>query len=153
MGRRPRMNCMNVAAQRGGHPADRHFTVLRISGSGDLWVSECVISYDGVPFHSVSIMEFCGALVPRETQYFADPSTRPSGGQRWQSRCQTVQADADDRESAVSAPKDPPRTDPGSGAVVEQRDTAGFVPKAAPWLLRLAGLAHAGRVCQHDFAG
>jgi hypothetical protein len=38
-----------IAAQRGGHPADRHFTVLRISGHGDVWVSECIISYDGVP--------------------------------------------------------------------------------------------------------
>ena len=38
-----------IAAQRGGHPADRHFTVIRISGSGNLWVSECVITYDGVP--------------------------------------------------------------------------------------------------------
>src|SRR5215472_14490375 len=45
-----------IAAQRGGHPADRHFTVRRISGGGDLWVSECVITYDGVPSHSVSIM-------------------------------------------------------------------------------------------------
>ncbi len=41
-----------IAAQRGGHPPDRHFTVLRISGNGDVWVSECVISYDGVPSHS-----------------------------------------------------------------------------------------------------
>src|SRR5271163_3404178 len=38
-----------IAAQRGGHPADRHFTVLRISGDGNLWVSECIITYDGVP--------------------------------------------------------------------------------------------------------
>src|ERR1700750_249955 len=62
-----------IAAQRGGHPADRHFTVLRISGTGDIWVSECVISYDGVPTHSVSIMEFSDGLVAHETQYFADP--------------------------------------------------------------------------------
>ena len=62
-----------IAAQRGGHPADRHFTVLRISGAGDLWVSECTISYDGVPTYSVSIMEFSGGLVTHETQYFADP--------------------------------------------------------------------------------
>src|ERR1700759_24668 len=47
-----------IAAQRGGDPADRHFTVLRISGGGNLWVSECTISYDGVPTYSVSIMEF-----------------------------------------------------------------------------------------------
>jgi hypothetical protein len=66
-----------IAAQRGGHPADRHFTVLRISGNGDLWVSECVISYDGVPTCSVSIMEFSGGLVTYETQYFADPFDPP----------------------------------------------------------------------------
>jgi hypothetical protein len=62
-----------IAAQRGGHPADRHFTVLRISGSAGVWVSECLISYDGVPSHSVSIMEFTDGLVVHETQYFADP--------------------------------------------------------------------------------
>ena len=66
-----------IAAQRGGHPADRHFTVLRISGHGDLWVSECMISYDGVPSHSVSIMEFAGGFVAHETQYFADSFDPP----------------------------------------------------------------------------
>jgi ketosteroid isomerase-like protein len=60
-----------IAAQRGGHPASRHFTVQRISGGGDLWVSEVVISYDGVTSYSVSIMEFAGAQVAHETQYFA----------------------------------------------------------------------------------
>ena len=67
-----------IAAQRGGHPADRHFTVLRIVGCGDLWVSECVITYDGVPSHSVSIMEFAGDLVAHETQYFADTFQAPA---------------------------------------------------------------------------
>jgi hypothetical protein len=62
-----------IAAQRGGHPAERHFTVQRISGNGDLWVSECVISYDGVPTDSVSIMEFAAGFVAHESQYFADP--------------------------------------------------------------------------------
>jgi hypothetical protein len=66
-----------IAAQRGGHPANRHFTVLRISGAGDLWVSECLISYDGVPTHSVSIMEFSGGFVAHETQYFADRFDAP----------------------------------------------------------------------------
>ena len=62
-----------IQAQRGGHPAERHFTVLRIRGGGDLWVSECVITYDGKPTYSVSIMEFPGDLVSHEIQYFADP--------------------------------------------------------------------------------
>jgi hypothetical protein len=62
-----------IQAQRTEHPAVRHFTVLRIRGGGDLWVSEVVISYDGVPTYSVSIMEFADHLVTHETQYFADP--------------------------------------------------------------------------------
>jgi hypothetical protein len=67
-----------IQAQRGGHPAERHFSVLRIRGVGDLWVSECVISYDGAPTYSVSVMEFAGDLVTREIQYFADPFTAPA---------------------------------------------------------------------------
>jgi hypothetical protein len=66
-----------IAAQRGGHPADRHFRVLRISGRDDLWVSECVITYDGVPSYSVSIMEFSHGSVVHETQYFAAPFPAP----------------------------------------------------------------------------
>jgi len=62
-----------IQAQRGGHPAERHFTIGRIQGGGDLWVSECVITYDGAPTRTVSIMEFAGGLVTHETQYFADP--------------------------------------------------------------------------------
>jgi SnoaL-like domain len=62
-----------IQAQRGGHPAERHFTVRRILGAGDLWVSECVITYDGVPTDSVSIMQFTDGFVTHETQYFADP--------------------------------------------------------------------------------
>ena len=67
-----------IQAQRGGHPADRHFAVQRIRGGGDLWISECVITYDGAPTYSVSIMEFTGDLVTHETQYFADPFPAPS---------------------------------------------------------------------------
>ena len=62
-----------IQAQRGGHPAERHFTIRRILGSGDLWASEVVITYDGVPTHSISIMEITDGLVTHETQYFAEP--------------------------------------------------------------------------------
>ncbi len=67
-----------ISAQRGGHPASRHFTVVRITGGDDLWVSECIITYDGVPTYSVSIMEFAGDHVAHETQYFADPFGAPA---------------------------------------------------------------------------
>jgi hypothetical protein len=70
----------NIQAQRGGHPAERHFAVRRISGAGALWVSECVITYDGAPTHTISIMEIDGdGLVARETQYFADPFAAAPG--------------------------------------------------------------------------
>jgi len=62
-----------IQLQRGNHPAARQFTVRRIAGHGDLWVSEVVITYDGVPTYSVSVMEFENEYVLHETQYFADP--------------------------------------------------------------------------------
>jgi hypothetical protein len=67
----------SISTQRGGHPANRHFTVLRIVGSGNLWVTECVITYDGVPTYSVSIMEFAHPYVVHETQYFGDAFGAP----------------------------------------------------------------------------
>jgi hypothetical protein len=68
-----------IQAQRGGHPAERHFTVRRIVGGGELWVSECVITYNGVPTYSVSVMELSDGLVVHETQYFADLFTAAPG--------------------------------------------------------------------------
>ncbi|GAA0296184.1 nuclear transport factor 2 family protein [Sphingomonas oligophenolica] len=54
-------------------PSTKRFTVSRIIGGDDLWVSEIILSYDGAPSFVVSIMEFSDGLVARETQYFADP--------------------------------------------------------------------------------
>jgi hypothetical protein len=53
-------------------PNAKRFAVQRIIGSGDLWVTEFVLSYDGVPSFTVSIMEFSDGKVARETQYFGD---------------------------------------------------------------------------------
>jgi hypothetical protein len=54
-------------------PNEKRFIVQRIIGCGDLWVTEFVLSYDGVPSYTVSIMEFRDGKVARETQYFCDP--------------------------------------------------------------------------------
>jgi SnoaL-like domain len=67
-----------IAAQRTSHPADRHFTVLRITGGGGLWVSECIITYDGAPTYSVSIMQVDDDRIIHETQYFGDPFAAPA---------------------------------------------------------------------------
>ena len=53
-------------------PNKKQFTVRRIAGSGDLWVTEFVLTYDGMPSYAVSIMEFRDGLVASETQYFAE---------------------------------------------------------------------------------
>ncbi len=42
-------------------------------GSGDLWITELVITYDGKPYGTVSIMEFRARRVVHETQFFAEP--------------------------------------------------------------------------------
>jgi hypothetical protein len=62
----------NIQASRTAQPNAKRFTVRRIVGSGDLWVTEFILSYDGQPSYSVSVMEFVDGKVARETQYFGD---------------------------------------------------------------------------------
>jgi hypothetical protein len=62
----------NIQESRSVQPNKKRFKVRRIIGSGDLWVTEFVITYDDIPSYSVSIMEFSEGLVAHETQYFAD---------------------------------------------------------------------------------
>jgi ketosteroid isomerase-like protein len=63
----------NIQITRCKQPSKKRFAVRRIIGSGDLWVTEYLLTYDGKPSFTVSIMEFSGDKVARETQYFADP--------------------------------------------------------------------------------
>ncbi len=63
----------NIQQSRSVQPSKKRFSVRRIVGGGDLWITEYVLTYDDVPSYVVSIMEFRDGLVARETQYFADP--------------------------------------------------------------------------------
>jgi hypothetical protein len=63
----------NIQESRFVQPNKKRFTVRRIIGGGDLWVTEFVLSYDGAPSYVVSIMELREGKVVKETQYFADP--------------------------------------------------------------------------------
>src|SRR5205814_1536102 len=58
----------NIQQSRFVQPNKKRFTVRRIIGSGDLWVTEFVLTYDGMPSYAVSIMEFCEGLVANEAQ-------------------------------------------------------------------------------------
>jgi hypothetical protein len=63
----------NIQESRHVQPNKKHFAISRIVGSGNLWVSELVLTYDDQPSYVVSVMEFEDGLVVRETQYFGDP--------------------------------------------------------------------------------
>jgi ketosteroid isomerase-like protein len=77
----------NIQALRSHHPGKPSgFTVRRIVGQGNVWVTEYVIVYQGKPAYTVSIMEFAGDRVVHETQYFADPFEAPAWRTQWVER-------------------------------------------------------------------
>jgi SnoaL-like domain len=76
----------NIQGQRASQPSKKRFTIRRIVGSGDLWVTEFILTYDSKPSYTVSIMEFSGDKVARETQYFADPFVAPAFRSKWVER-------------------------------------------------------------------
>jgi len=72
----------NILNQRASQPSKKRFAVQRIIGGGDLWVS----GFSGKPTYTVSIMEFRGDKVARETQYVADPFEAPAWRSQWVER-------------------------------------------------------------------
>ncbi|MGH1588027.1 nuclear transport factor 2 family protein [Methylobacterium phyllosphaerae] len=73
----------NIQASRTAQPNKKRFAVRRIVGSGDLWVTEYVLTYDDKPSYTVSIMEFRDGKVVRETQYFGDPFAPGDSRSQW----------------------------------------------------------------------
>jgi hypothetical protein len=74
----------NLQALRSHHPGKpAGFQVKRIIGSGNLWVTEYTILYQGTRAYTVSIMEFRNGKVFHETQYFADPFAAPDWRKQW----------------------------------------------------------------------
>ncbi|MGF6311930.1 hypothetical protein ABIB82_006013 [Bradyrhizobium sp. i1.8.4] len=62
----------NIQQSRTVQPNRKRFTIQRMIGGGDLWITEYILTYDDRPSYVVSIMEFRDGLVVHETQYFAD---------------------------------------------------------------------------------
>jgi ketosteroid isomerase-like protein len=79
----------NILNQRAHQPSKKRFTIRRITGGGDLWITEFILTYDGKPSYTVSIMEFQDDKVARETQYFADPFPPPASRAQWVERMDT----------------------------------------------------------------
>jgi len=79
----------NIQNQRASQPNKKRFSIRRIIGSGELWVTEFILTYDAKPSYTVSVMEFKGDKVARETQYFADPFVAPAFRAQWVERMDT----------------------------------------------------------------
>ena len=76
----------NIQTTRTLQADKKRFHVRRILGGGDLWITEYVLTYDGQPSHTVSIMEFRDGKVARETQYFGDPFEASAWRSQWVER-------------------------------------------------------------------
>ena len=74
----------NQQGWRERYPAKLDFEPQEIRGSGDLWIAEGRLSYDGTNYvHYVKILQFRGDKVERETLYFAEPFPAPDWRQPW----------------------------------------------------------------------
>ena len=76
----------NIQITRSQQPNKKRFAVRRIIGAGALWITEYILTYDGKPSYTVSIMEFRDGKVERETQYFADPFEAGAWRAQWVER-------------------------------------------------------------------
>jgi len=73
----------NIIAFRSVFPAKVRIQPRRIVGSGDVWVIESTISYDGVPQYLASIWEFRDGKVVHETAYVSEGWTPPAWRAQW----------------------------------------------------------------------
>ena len=78
----------NIQLSRAAQPNRKRFTVRRIIGAGDLWVTEYVLTYDGRPSYSVSMMEFLdGKVAPARPSISAIRSNRGRRARNGPSGC------------------------------------------------------------------
>ncbi|SDG11790.1 nuclear transport factor 2 family protein [Chitinophaga filiformis] len=74
----------NLQALRSHHPGKPSgFDIRRIIGSGNVWITEYIITYQEQRYYTVSIMEFRNGKVVQETQYFADAFDAPAWRSQW----------------------------------------------------------------------
>lgn len=63
----------NFLTWRKQYPAALEFRIRRLTGAGDLWVTENLISYDGAPpMFSVNILTFRGDRIAHEAIYITE---------------------------------------------------------------------------------
>jgi hypothetical protein len=86
----------NMKGFREQYPGQVEFEPREIRGSGDVWIAEGRILYDGGnPVHFLWIAEFRDALGQRETIYFAEPFPGPEWRRAWAEEDSAWEAEAD----------------------------------------------------------
>jgi hypothetical protein len=76
----------NLREWRSSYPASTTVEFREIRGRDDLWIAELSISYDeSAPSLGVSILEFRGDKIARETIYVAEGWDPPEWRARWRS--------------------------------------------------------------------
>jgi hypothetical protein len=74
----------NFREWRRQYPAKTNFELGEIRGGGDVWVVELTVTYDGGPTNfGVSIHEFRGDKIERETIYVAEGFEAPEWRAQW----------------------------------------------------------------------
>ena len=68
----------NLRAMREVYPSTLTFTIMRLRGSGDFWITGSVITYGGKPSNTVTIMEFRDGNVAHETINGREPWGPPA---------------------------------------------------------------------------
>ena len=108
----------NIQITRTNQPSKKRFAVRRVIGSGDLWITEYILTYDGKPSYTVSIMEFSGDKVARETQYFADPFEASTWRAQWVERMGEGEVRMPRNDNRISSPGEPEARGDCSGGCV-----------------------------------
>jgi hypothetical protein len=85
----------NFREWRAVYPAEVRLEIGRIRGSGDVWVVEARVSYDGGPWnYGVSIHEWRDGKIARETIYYAEPFEAPAWRAKWRAAPASETAEA-----------------------------------------------------------
>jgi SnoaL-like domain len=78
---------VNFREWRSRYPAEVSFEIGEIRGQGDVWVMELTVTYDkGPKSFGVSIHEFRGGKIARETIYVAEGWEPPEWRAKWRSK-------------------------------------------------------------------
>jgi hypothetical protein len=73
----------NIMAINENYPGLPKASIRRVTGSGDLWVSEVTLDYGGDRYEAVNIFEIKDGKILKETDYFAAPFEAPQWRAQW----------------------------------------------------------------------